>query len=245
YGSNMSSKVLSGRRQVFPKRSCPVVVPGYQLTYDMAGLPYVEPGFGTIQPVPAPTSSVADGRTSLLKDGLCSRTPDCQVGSPLHCVAHLITQREMDHIVNTEGGNGSPDIGYKLINVECRTYDGEEITGLALIDTKIHINGYHPSQRYQKIILDGAVEHGLASEYIERLRMVTPYSAETVGQRIAKWLLLALAIPLAFPVILSSMSALIFKTRVPRAISVYGELVKRILWALHDYALAPIFGKGC
>ncbi|KAI8322469.1 hypothetical protein GQ54DRAFT_260016 [Martensiomyces pterosporus] len=245
YGSNMSSKVLSGRRQVFPKRSVPVIVHGYQLTYDMPGFPYLEPGFGTIQPVTPTNGSRHTTDGAPLLDSADGRMPDCQVGSPLHCVAHLITQREMDHIVNTEGGNGSPDFGYQLIKVPCQTYEGERITGVSLIDTDNCITGYHPSVRYQKIIVDGAVEHGLAPEYIERLRMVTPYRAKTIGQRIGKWVFLAIALPLTLPVLVCSISALVFKTKVPWVVSVYGEWVKRLLWLLHDYIFASVFGKGC
>ncbi|KAJ1997984.1 hypothetical protein GGI04_005194, partial [Coemansia thaxteri] len=120
YGSNMNSKVLSGRRQVFPIKSLPVVVPGYQLTFDMAGLPYWEPGFGAIKPVDAPSENCwhcrrrqyLNDKRALLAEG--QQSCGCQVGEPLHCIAHLITKKELRHIMNTEGGNGNPDFGYQL-----------------------------------------------------------------------------------------------------------------------------------
>ncbi|KAI9506143.1 hypothetical protein BX070DRAFT_232298 [Coemansia spiralis] len=264
YGSNMSSKVLSGRRQVFPVESLPVVVKGYQLTFDMAGLPYWEPGFGTIQPVNTKSNSadhiIADGLDSTdaskrrLLDGIArneysakegERMPDCQAGSPLHCIAHLITRKEMDHIINTEGGNGHPDFGYQVVEVECQTYDGKPITGVTLIDKDTRLTRRHPSARYHKILLDGAAEHGLSPEYIERLAAIMPYTASTFGQKTGKWAMLVIGLPLALPVIISSMAALIFKVKVPLIMAAYGEWTKRVLWTLHDYVFAPIFGAGC
>ncbi|KAJ1789820.1 hypothetical protein LPJ59_005272 [Coemansia sp. RSA 2399] len=259
YGANMSSKVLSGRRQVFPKESCPVVVQGYQLTFDMAGLPYWEPGFGTLSPVDnslfladeIKTPSKSD--TPLLRNSAKSnsrtadtgRASDCQVGAPLHCVAHLITRSEMNHIINTEGGSGNPDFGYQVIEVECKTYDGRAIVGETLIDSKKQEARRHPSPRYHKILLDGAVEHGLAAEYVERLSAVVPYSASTAGQKTAKWTILVIGLPLALPMIIVNMAALIFKIKVPRLVATYGEKVKRLLWTLHDRVFSPIFGAGC
>ncbi|KAJ2617580.1 hypothetical protein EV177_000495 [Coemansia sp. RSA 1804] len=263
YGSNMSSKVLSGRRQVFPKESCPVVVEGYQLTFDMAGLPYWEPGFGTLQPVNADgnssrfqdnkTGEQSKGDEPLLSDSnkqsdhteKTSSSPDCHVGAPLHCVAHLITRSEMDHIINTEGGNGNPDFGYQVIEVECQTYDKRTIVGVTLIDSSTQESCKHPSPRYHKILMDGAVEHELAPEYVERLSAVVPYTATTVGQKAAKWIMLVIGLPLSLPIIVASVAALVFKTKVPRTISTYGEMVKRIIWILHDNIFSPLFGTGC
>ncbi|KAJ1876667.1 hypothetical protein H4R99_007919 [Coemansia sp. RSA 1722] len=244
YGSNMSSEVLSGRRQVFPVKSLPVVVPGYQLTFDMAGIPYVEPGFGTIMPVDRSneTADKANGQSQLL---LQSRKTDCQAGSPLHCIAHLITKKEFAHIINTEGGSGNPDFGYQVLEVACKTYDGQSLKGMTLIDYETKVSCYHPSQRYRNIILNGAEEHNLAPEYIERLKMVKPYVAETAGQRFAKYLVIAIGVPFALPLLLSAISALVFKTKTPRPVALYGEWFKHTLWWLHDRVLAPVFGKGC
>ncbi|KAJ1721832.1 hypothetical protein LPJ53_003689 [Coemansia erecta] len=239
----MSSKVLSGRRQVYPTKSLPVTVPGYQLTFDMVGIPYFEPGFGTIMPVSDSEGcdKAASEQSKLVAERMC----DCQAGSPLHCIAHLITRKELQHIINTEGGNGNPDFGYQLIEVECNTYDGQTITGVTLIDTHIVTRGYHPSPRYLKIIMDGAEEHKLDSEYIERLKLIKPYVASTIGQKIAKGVLVTTVFPFVIPVIISALSAQILKTKPSRAISLYFEGIKRLLWTMHDWVLRPVFGKGC
>ncbi|KAJ2396562.1 hypothetical protein GGI23_003870 [Coemansia sp. RSA 2559] len=225
----------------------------------MAGLPYWEPGFGTLRQVDnsrfladeIKTPSKSD--TPLLRDLAkpnsramdTGRAPDCQVGAPLHCVAHLITRSEMEHIINTEGGNGNPDFGYQVIEVECKTYDGRVIVGATLIDSDKQMTCKHPSPRYHKILLDGAVEHGLAAEYVERLSAVVPYSAKTAGQKTAKWLMLVIGLPLALPIIIINMAALIFKIKIPRIAATYGEMMNRLFWTLHDRLFSPIFGAGC
>ncbi|KAJ2341773.1 hypothetical protein GGH91_003742 [Coemansia sp. RSA 2671] len=236
----MSSKVLSGRRQVFPVESCPVTVHDYQLTFDMAGLPYWEPGFGAIKPV---CPQEATDKARLLAD---SRMPiGCHVGAPLHCIAHLITKKELDHIVNTEGGNGNPDIGYQLVNIQCETYGGKQIVGVSLVDINTASTGYCPSARYHKIVLDGAIEHGLSPSYIKRLEAVTPYTAKTPGQKVAKYVFLAIGLPLSLPVLIFAVAGLAFGIKVPRPVSIYGELVKRAMWVLHDWIFAPLLGSGC
>ncbi|DBA92029.1 TPA: hypothetical protein ACH3X2_003910 [Trebouxia sp. C0005] len=51
FGSNMDPDVLTKRRNVHPKQSHPCQVVGYVLTFSHLGLPYLEPGMGTIEPL--------------------------------------------------------------------------------------------------------------------------------------------------------------------------------------------------
>ncbi|KAG0047830.1 hypothetical protein BGZ83_007207, partial [Gryganskiella cystojenkinii] len=48
YGSNMDPKVLTGRRKIQPLESRAVTVPGYWLSFDIGGIPFVEPCFASI-----------------------------------------------------------------------------------------------------------------------------------------------------------------------------------------------------
>ncbi|KAJ2387847.1 hypothetical protein H4S02_003158 [Coemansia sp. RSA 2611] len=224
----MSSKILSGRRKVYPAKAVPVVIQDYELTFDMRGVPYIEPGFGTISAV-----NRADKKTR------CG-----PVGSPLHCVAFQITERELQHIVNTEGGNGHENFGYKLISIECQTYQGEWLVGQTLVDTSSTVSGLHPSPRYHNILLEGAAEHQLDPEYIERLSAVKPFVARTTGQKAAKYLMLVLFFPLFIPTLAFALAALKFDVQTPRIMTVYSEFVKQLMWAAHDWVLAPLFGKG-
>lgn len=51
FGSNMDPDVLGRVRHVHPRQSHPCKVAGYVLTFAHQGLPYLEPGFGTIEPL--------------------------------------------------------------------------------------------------------------------------------------------------------------------------------------------------
>ncbi|KAJ2709409.1 hypothetical protein H4R19_004265, partial [Coemansia spiralis] len=223
YGSNMNSAVLTKRRGVHPVEARAVVVPGYQLTFDMAGLPYWEPGFGTIEP--------------LGKDG--HNQAGIQAGAALHCVAFRITRKELEHIVNTEGGSGNPDFGYQLIEVACTSYDGAAMAGQTLVDTQRIVSGMRPSQRYREILIKGATEHGLSPEYIERLAEVKAYVAQARGQKAAKYIIAVLFAPLMLPAIVAAASALALGTQTPRAVAVYNEWIVRLVWLVHDYVFAP------
>lgn len=100
YGSNMNSKVLSGRRKVFPVASKPCKCPGWVMRYASRGACYMEPAFGVIIPRP---------------DNAPASEPDC------HGVAHRITVDEFLQIVATEGGGGHPELGYSIVDVAVET----------------------------------------------------------------------------------------------------------------------------
>ncbi|KAJ2477228.1 hypothetical protein IWW56_004464 [Coemansia sp. RSA 2131] len=252
----MSTKVLSGRRNVHPVQALPVIVPGYELTFDMAGVPYWEPGFGAIQPIDkgiidtmqvrADDKVVAEDSPLLpvIERGTTS-TSGNRVGSPLHCVAFQITQHELEHIVNTEGGSGNPDFGYKLVSIPCETYGGQPLVGMTLINSEIIATGLHPSPRYLGILLEGADEHGLELEYVARLNSITPFVAQTLGQKVAKYLTLVMFLPVFLPVVACAVAALVFNVKTPRVMAVYNEWVVRGLWGVHACVFAPVFGRGC
>ncbi|KAJ2451272.1 hypothetical protein EV183_003726 [Coemansia sp. RSA 2336] len=245
YGSNMSSKVLSGRRNVHPVKAQPVIVPGYELTFDMAGLPYWEPGFGTIQRVGEDNPSLE--HMPLLRTNSSdteSAGTDLKKSSMLHCVAFLITSQELDHIINTEGGSGNPEFGYRLVSIACETYGGERLVGKTLVNTQVLATGLHPSPRYLDILIEGATEHSLAPEYICRLQSITPYTAKTPGQKLAKYLILVLAFPAFVPTLAFALAALAFDVKTPRIIGTYNEWLSRAMWGAHNWVFAPIFGRG-
>ena len=49
YGSNMNDGVLKQRRGIKTAASRPGVLRDYALTFDLAGIPFQEPGFGTVE----------------------------------------------------------------------------------------------------------------------------------------------------------------------------------------------------
>ncbi len=151
----MNKKTLSGRRKVFPVESKACRVPGYYLNFDCEGILYAEPCFASIGNSP-------------------------WIGSPnspeLQGVAHLISRTDFERIQRTEGGGGHPGLGYQPAKVPVECYDGTKIETITLIHT-ISIKQFraHPSLRYKKIILDGAIDYGLDAEYVRYLESIPSY----------------------------------------------------------------------
>lgn len=66
FGSNMDPDVLGRVRQVHPRQSQPCKVEGYVLTFASRGFPYIEPGFGAIEPLtlnPVPPTLTIEGHS--------------------------------------------------------------------------------------------------------------------------------------------------------------------------------------
>ena len=49
YGSNMNVDTFQGMRAMKPTRSSAVVLRGYELVFNVPGLPYVEPAFASVR----------------------------------------------------------------------------------------------------------------------------------------------------------------------------------------------------
>lgn len=147
YGSNMHPSVLSGRRKIHPKESIPGVLEGWQLTFDLRGVPGVEPCFGNIKENP---------------------------NSEIHGVLHQMTSTEFKHLLATEGGSGVDDNGYTPLKVNVHTYDGRFIEAYALVvrQNSRAILKQHalPSARYIGLLRRGATHHKVHPLYIEYLQ---------------------------------------------------------------------------
>jgi hypothetical protein len=106
YGSNMYPNVLTGRRKIHPIESIPGVFEGWQLTFDLRGIPAVEPCFGNIKE---------------------------NVESEIHGVLHKMTNTQFKHLMATEGGGGVDANGYIPTKVNVHAYDGRIIEAYALV----------------------------------------------------------------------------------------------------------------
>lgn len=122
YGSNLCAKTFLGKRGIRPLSQINVVVPSLQLTFDMPGIPYVEPCFaatrrrahlskeaeaGEIGTVESPADADTFEQVALLSEGSASM--------PLVGVVYEVTITDYAKIIATEGGGG----GYKDIVVDC------------------------------------------------------------------------------------------------------------------------------
>jgi gliotoxin/aspirochlorine biosynthesis gamma-glutamylcyclotransferase len=98
YGSNLSSSKFVRDRGIKPLAAVVVAVPGLTLSMESAGVPYQEPSYATIHPVP----SCANGKEITA------------LGT-----AYLVTPSQYADIIRSEGGG----IAYKEISVRVTPLD--------------------------------------------------------------------------------------------------------------------------
>lgn len=182
YGSNMNHAVLTGRRKICPAESIPAVLSGWQLTFDLRGIPAVEPAFGNIKPNPA---------------------------AEIHGVAHKITGEEFRHLLSTEGGGGVSSDGYIPTLFNVTAYDGRTISAYALVvkQTSPNISSHMilPSSRYINLLITGAKHHNIHPQYIQYLESLPFHTkSKPILALILIFLLflLVLLFPIYFPVVL-------------------------------------------
>lgn len=99
-------------------------------------------------------------------------------GEYIEGVLYEITGAEMIRLDISEG-NGAYDI--VTSNVE------GEVSATVTAHTFLTRNvghGLHPSLRYMTLLIDGAVEHELSEEWVQKLREA-PFSSGTVSQRLS------------------------------------------------------------
>lgn len=140
----MQTATLRGRRGVDYRRALPVRAPGWRLVFD--------------KPPLIPQSSAA---ANMVVDS------DAEVLG----VAFEITADELAHIELTEGvliGN------YRRIEVRLEPlHEGAAAPTRAFSLASDHRDpSLRPSTRYMRLVIDGALEHGLPPEYVTFLRSV-------------------------------------------------------------------------
>lgn len=203
YGSNMNPSVFEERRKIKCRDFKVCKVPGYVLTYTQGMVPYLEPAYCTCV------------ERSKIKDG--DDRPD------IHGVAFLISRKQYEHMLLTEGGWGYQEyrtsffwnIGhYAEEEVECHeiapegSYSNEStqdvfpkpfkaltLTGLLGVRKKYDANS---SKRYHDIVNEGAESSGLPTSYREYLKERHPPFEPTNCWRakLAQWIYTIVLIPL-------------------------------------------------
>jgi gliotoxin/aspirochlorine biosynthesis gamma-glutamylcyclotransferase len=93
YGANMSSASFSGIRKVRPIDVVPAVIDDYALSFDLLGVPYSEPAVANLIPNDSPRMS------------------------PVHGVAYLVSQQDLERIIATEGGG----VAYRSMHARAKT----------------------------------------------------------------------------------------------------------------------------
>lgn len=143
YGSNMQSATLRGRRCVEYARAHPARLDGWRLVVDKPSL-------------------IRDGNT------FANIIPDPQ--AHVWGVSFEISEEDMSHIDLTEGvliGN------YARVEVRLQRADDSDapFAAYTLTSEKRHPQTC-PSHRYMRLVIEGAIEHGLPAPYIEFLRSI-------------------------------------------------------------------------
>ncbi|KAL2853000.1 hypothetical protein BJX68DRAFT_48712 [Aspergillus pseudodeflectus] len=122
YGSNLASKTFLGMRGIKPLSQISVLVPELRLTFDLPGLPYMEPCFAGTH-FRKPHATEADhtfddpsiSEKDALLDGQHQKCDQGRYKGPLIGVVYEVTLSDYAKIIATEGGGR----GYKDIVVTC------------------------------------------------------------------------------------------------------------------------------
>ena len=137
YGSNMAAKTFQGKRGIKPLSKINVVVPEITLTFDLPGIPYVEPCFANVRYRNGsngmnPTDSPEPEARPLLDDRRQLDRHKDRWNKGLVGVVYEVTKKDYATIIRTEGGGAS----YKDVVVTCYAL------------TESHIVPEHPSTKH-------------------------------------------------------------------------------------------------
>jgi len=257
FGSNMERSVLEVRRMIKPAESVAAIAPGHMLTFNQPGLPYREPCFATIEPLPQNnTKDASNGGGGNSNSDKNEEQEEDKAHRPVHGVAHLMTSTQWEYYKETEGAAGQSDKGYGIVEVEVEAYDGRKFLASTLMTqpkTIAALKGRKavPSLRYLTLLRNGAAEHKLDAEYQEYLNKLSHYEPHGLGGKIGAVLMAVVAYGLLFPAfglmrIYRKVKGLhsVNKTGiVSRFYAWYFRFVFDSSWVIHEL-VRPILGCG-
>ncbi|KAF9904134.1 hypothetical protein EC991_003011 [Linnemannia zychae] len=261
YGSNMDPKVFSGRRKIKPLESLVVTVPNYWLSFDIGGIPFVEPCFASILKMNHSRmhqkeyalevhSRTMHGR-EFVWDEEHREHPARSYPPVLQGVAHKITLRDWQLVIQSEGGWGHDvPTGYNQIQVDCVRHDNKEHLRAFVLESRPASVKTHcqPSARYKNLLTSGAAHHHLDASYQQYLANIVPYECTGARSKIARVLFTAISSPmiLLFAVIVlrNRGKPVEQHTRPPYWAAWIFDKVGRLSAAIHDVLIAPVFGSG-
>lgn len=129
YGSNLCHETFQGRRKIKPLSAVNVVVPELIMTFDLAGIPYLEPCFANTR-YRSPKSTTSSNPRDEKDDSSSASAPLIQSPTPslqkknyhnpywpkgLVGVVYEVTLKDFAQIIATEGGGAS----YQDVLVDC------------------------------------------------------------------------------------------------------------------------------
>jgi len=262
YGSNLCYETFQKSRGIKPLANINVQVPTLRLTFDLPGVPYLEPCFAN--------SGIRDP----IKDDPIRKPNDKYNKDRWHKgligVVYEVTASDYAHIIATEGGGAS----YKDILVLCHplphssTVPAIPTTKPFLARTLFAPLAPHPkrgpprpraaagrtqrpdpsyaqaSARYLKLVTDGAAEHALPAEYQAYVRAIRPYTATRLRQRLGRAAFAAAWLPLLLALLMLMRALRDDRGRAPRWLQALSVAVFTGVWGSYDRVFKPVFGDG-
>jgi hypothetical protein len=184
-GSNMLRSKLENRSicgtKIQPKSFEPAVVPNYRLAFNMRGFPPLEPGMGSLEPLPTDDDESSSSSKALLQYD----KPEC------HGSLVCLSADDYERVMRSEGvGNANnPNAGYEEVVVTAIPYDQRKrpVQAIAL-RARDHVRLSQdpaPSLRYMTILRQGAEELGLKECYRNFLNQHPVAQASPLLRKIA------------------------------------------------------------
>ena len=273
YGSNLCAETFRGRRGIKPLAQVNVVVPELRLTFDLAGLPYLEPCFANVEWREQSRRLVATLDGDSERQPLIDREPPPRFHKDrwrkgLVGVVYEVTKKDYATIIATEGGGAA----YQDILVSCHVLaDSASVPEMpstpafkahtlcapsppsgdlkrsASLDTPRQrpVRGYaQPSSRYLKLITDGADEHHLPSEYQAYLHHIRPYTITQRKQRLGRFIFTAFWGPVIATVFAGDRLFADKGGRSPKWYARFKGAMFIAVWASYDVFFKGLFGDG-
>ncbi|KAL4972579.1 hypothetical protein BDW66DRAFT_143937 [Aspergillus desertorum] len=270
YGSNLASQTFLGVRGIKPLSQLNVIVPDLRLTFDLPGIPYIEPCFaGThFRDVSAADDEEDEEKRALLN---APDTDQERYKGPLIGVVYEVTLSDYAKIIATEGGGH----GYKDIVVTCYPFPNgydpahpiperpktQPLKAHTLLSptgmqellqlqgkskSRISRNARYtqPSARYLNLITTGAAEHNLPLVYRAYLDQLQPYRITSLRQKIGMVVFLFMWGPWLLLSLGLSRSCARPDGRSPEWVGRLSDLVTVGIWSSYDNVFVHIFGDG-
>jgi len=250
YGSNLSAETFRGMRGIRPLSAVNVHVPSLTLTFDLAGIAYLEPCFANTAYRTPPA-----GQEPFPQDPKY-RKNRWQKG--LVGVLYEVTPADYRIIIATEGGGAS----YQDVVVPCyplaaglpRTPDepdGEPVLAHTLLcprdgDRLVRPDPAYaqPSHRYLKLLTDGGEEHGLPSDYMAYLSSIRGFTITTWRQKVGAALFLGMWLPFLMAVMGMGRALADEEGMVPGWFAKATGVMVEVMWRMYDVGFKPICGDG-
>jgi hypothetical protein len=257
YGSNLSAETFKGSRGIRPLSQVNVIVPELALTFDLPGIPYLEPCFANTRYRTDKGEMEEDYHKDRWKKGL--------VG-----VVYEVTKADYAVIIATEGGGASyEDVlvdcyeippGSKVVNPHPESKPFRAHTLFAPQDTSpstdscLHARDVRPqrpdpsyaqaSARYLKLITDGAAEHNLPEDYQEFLHELRPYIITSIRQRLGQVVFAAIWMPLLLAVLGLGKIFADKQGKLPAWLTKISNFMFTAVWLSYDSLFKRTFGDG-